>query len=409
LNRHAFGIHRSPLPAAIRRRADMQLHEIQDDLPHLKCEAKGSVLVSLLRQIARLSHQMEQLRKRSTMTRNRCWIFQSILVAAALASAGCANRPVTVDTSKLQGFAPLPAAPVYRASDSTTAKVDLGRMLYYDARLSKNQTVSCNSCHRLSLYGVDGKATSEGQGGQRGSRNSPTVYNASMQFRQFWDGRAPDVEKQAQGPLLNPIEMAMPSEQAVVERLKAIPGYKPAFQKAFPGERDPITLDHVSEAIGVFERGLRTPSRWDAYLQGDQSTLTALEKAGFNQFVDAGCAMCHSGDLVGGHAYQKLGVRKEYSDTSDPGRYAVTQNQSDRMVFKVPSLRNVAMTGPFFHNGKVETLEEAVTQMAMYQTGKPLSPEGRDSIIVWLKCLTGEIDVNYVKPPALPQGEAGAL
>ena len=343
------------------------------------------------------------------MTRNRCWILYSILVAAALSSAACAKRPITVDPSKLQGFAPLPPAPVYRASDSTNAKVDLGRMLYYDARLSKNETVSCNSCHRLSAYGVDGKATSEGQDGQRGSRNSPTVYNASMQFRQFWDGRAPDVERQAQGPLLNPIEMAMPSEQAVVERLKAIPGYYAAFQKAFPGDRNPITLEHVSEAIGAFERGLRTPSRWDAYLQGDQTTLTAQEKLGFNQFVDAGCAMCHSGDLVGGHAYQKLGVRKEYSDTSDAGRYAVTQNQSDRMVFKVPSLRNVAMTAPFFHNGKVSTLEEAVSQMAIYQTGTPLSTESRDAIVAWLKCLTGEIDGNYVKPPELPRSEAGAL
>jgi cytochrome c peroxidase len=182
-----------------------------------------------------------------------------------------------------------------------------------------------------------------------------------------------------------------------------MPSYVAAFRLAFPGDKNPVTFGHVSEAIGMFERGLITPSRWDKFLKGDQASLTAEEKSGFNSFVAAGCDTCHSGTLVGGNAFQKVGVLKEYPDTSDLGRYNVTQNPGDRMFFKVPSLRNVAKTGPYFHNGKVATLQEAVTQMAEYQTGKQLSVADRNSIVTWLKSLTGEIDASYIQQPELPK------
>lgn len=326
-----------------------------------------------------------------------------ILIAPALFCSGCGRQSTMIDASKLKSFAALPEAPAFGANDPRAARIALGRMLYYDARLSRDQTVSCNSCHQLSKYGVDGKPTSEGYLGQRGVRNSPTVYNAAMHFAQFWDGRAPDVEKQAQGPMLNPVEMAMPSGKAVVAVLKSMPGYVAAFRDAFPEDKNPVTFNHATEAIGLFERGLITPSRWDRFLKGDQAALTSEEKAGFNHFLAAGCDGCHSGGLVGGNAFQKLGLAKEYPDTSDPGRFEVTQNQNDRMFFKVPPLRNVAMTGPYFHSGKVTTLEDAVLKMAEYQTGKQLAITDRDAIVTWLTSLTGEIDPNYIKEPELPK------
>jgi len=211
------------------------------------------------------------------------------------------------------------------------------------------------------------------------------------------------VEKQAQGPVLNPVEMAMPSDKAVVSVLKSMPGYVAAFRQAFPGDKNPVTFSHASEAIGLFERGLTTPSRWDKFLKGDQAALSTEEKSGLNRFLAAGCDTCHSGTLVGGGAFQKLGLLKEYPDATDPGRYQVTQSPNDRMFFKVPSLRNVAMTGPYFHTGKVATLEEAVTQMAEYQTGKELATADRDAIVTFLRSLTGEVDSTYIKQPVLPR------
>ena len=331
-----------------------------------------------------------------------------ILAVTAIASlaftGGCAKQP-TLEPARLQRFAALPEASTYSASDPMAAKIELGRMLYFDDRLSKSQTVSCNSCHPLSTYGADGKPVSVGHAGQRGTRNSPTVYNAAMQFAQFWDGRAPDVEVQAAGPLLNPGEMAT-SKKAVVKVVKSIPGYVAAFREAYPADRNPVTFEHVVDSIGKFERGLVTPSRWDRFLAGDQSVLSSAEKAGLSQFLNAGCDGCHSGVLVGGAAFQKLGAVKEYTDTSDSGRYLITRNQSDRMVFKVPSLRNVARTGPYFHHGRVSSLAEAVAQMAEFQTGRQLSAADRDAIVMWLSCLTGEIDPNYVRRPDLPKGSA---
>jgi len=276
-------------------------------------------------------------------------------------------------------------------------------MLYYETRLSKNQKISCNSCHLLDQYGVDNQPTSDGHMGQTGDRNAPTVYLAAGHFVQFWDGRAPDVEEQAKGPMMNPVEMAMSSEKQVIAVLKSMPEYVDAFKRAFPNEKDPVTFNNVAYAIGAFERNLVTPSSWDKYLKGDQNALTAEEKAGFNTFVEAGCATCHSGTYVGGSLFQKLGTTKPWPDTSDLGREKVTKSEADRQVFKVPSLRNIEKTGPYYHNGKVTELNEAVSKMGEYQLGKTLTEDQVKSIITWLGSLTGDLPTEYIKEPALPE------
>ncbi len=338
-------------------------------------------------------------------------LYLGLLTMAVLALVFCSacskggEPPVAgnaIDASKLQMFEPLPEVMPSKTNPITEEKVALGRMLYYETRLSRSQQIACNSCHSLSNYGVDGQPTSDGHKGQKGNRNSPTVYNAAGHFVQFWDGRAADVEEQAKGPVMNPVEMAMKSEKEAVSVLKSIPEYVDAFKKAFPEDKDPITYDNMAKAIGAFERKLVTPARWDKFLRGDQTALTAEEKAGFNAYTAAGCQTCHVGTYLGGNLFQKLGVAKPWPDTSDPGREKVTKSEADRMVFKVPSLRNIAKTGPYYHNGQVATLEEAVSKMAEYQLGKTLPPAEVKSITTYLNSLTGDLPVDYIKQPPLP-------
>jgi cytochrome c peroxidase len=328
------------------------------------------------------------------------------VAALALLAGGCAKSKSEIDPARLAVFSPLPEVVQPKAGALTGERIALGRMLYYETRLSKNQKIACNSCHQLDKYGVDNEPTSEGHQGKRGDRNSPTVYNAAAHFAQFWDGRAADVEAQAKGPVLNPVEMALATDKQAVTVLKSMPEYVAAFKKAFPDQKDPVAFDNMAIAIGAFERKLVTPSRWDKFLKGDQNALTLEEKAGFNEFYDAGCASCHAGALLGGNLYQKLGAVKQYPDASDPGRFKVTSNEGDKMFFKVPSLRNVEKTGPYFHNGKVATLQQAVMQMGEYQLGKPLAPAQADSVITFLKTLTGELPAEYIKAPELPKSTA---
>jgi len=327
-------------------------------------------------------------------------------VLALICGPGCSKKEAGVDKAKLAMFKPLPDAVPAKAGGPVEERIALGRMLYFDARLSRNQKISCNSCHDLAKYGVDNEPTSEGHKNQRGDRNSPTVYNAAAHFAQFWDGRAADVEEQAKGPVLNPVEMAMPSDKAVLDVIRSIPEYVAAFKRAFPEDKDPIDYDNVANAIGTFERRLLTPSRWDRYLNGDQSALTSEEVAGFQVFSSAGCPTCHAGALMGGNLYQRLGLAKPYPDTADPGRFKVTKSESDRMNFKVPSLRNVEKTGPYFHNGKVATLEQAVAEMGDYQLGRKLNDGEVKSITTFLKALTGDLPTDYIKPPVLPKSTA---
>jgi cytochrome c peroxidase len=308
-----------------------------------------------------------------------------------LAPLFVAARNVEVNPGALKLFRPLPAAVSSDANPITEAKAGLGRKLYHETRLSRNRDISCNTCHPLDRYGVDGALVSTGDRGRKGTRNAPTVYNAAGHFAQFWDGRAPDVEEQAKGPVLNPVEMAMGSGAQVEAVLKSIPEYADLFKRAFPGEQDPVTFSNLARAIGAFERRLITPSRWDRFLKGDPGALTDAEKAGFNKFVESGCAACHNGAYMGGNAFQKIGMVRPWPNTADLGREQVTKKDSDRFLFKVPSLRNVARTAPYFHDGSVATLDEAIRKMGTYQLGKNLTDADIGSIAAWLETLTGAI------------------
>jgi cytochrome c peroxidase len=317
-----------------------------------------------------------------------------------------AQAPDTSPQSKeinprlLRRFAPIAVKPDL-SNPLTPEKVELGRMLFFETRLSKSQTISCNSCHRLDRYGVDNRPTSPGHKGQLGGRNSPTVFNASNHFLQFWDGRAPTVEEQAKGPILNPVEMAN-SEERVVATLKSIPQYVDAFRKAFPGEPDPVTYDNVGRAIGAFERQLVTQSRWDKYIAGDTTALTDAEKQGLKTFLNSGCMVCHTGPQVGAAMFQRVGVIEPWPNQKDQGRYEVTKQEGDRMMFKVPSLRNIEKTGPYFHDGSAATLEQAIHMMGKHQLGLDLSDEEVASIKVWMGSLTGELPGELIAKPELP-------
>ncbi|MDQ7007062.1 MAG: cytochrome-c peroxidase [Acidobacteriota bacterium] len=324
------------------------------------------------------------------------------LVLGAVGCGGTEQAPAPPPSPQhVAMFQPLPEVMESATNPITDEKINLGRKLYYDTRLSKNQDISCNTCHLLDQWGVDGKPTSAGHGGQLGPRNSPTVYNAAGHIAQFWDGREPDVEAQAKGPILNPVEMAMPSEEAVVRVLKSIPGYVEEFAAAFPGEDDPVTYDNLAKAIGAFERKLVTPSRFDAYLKGDGGALTATERRGLDKFIEVGCTTCHMGPYLGGNLFQKMGLVEPYP-TEDEGRFAVTGNEAEKFFFKVPSLRNVEKTGPYMHDGSLESLDEVVAIMGRYQLGKTIKPDEVMDIVAFLKSLTGDLPMEYIAQPELP-------
>ncbi|MBL8221405.1 MAG: c-type cytochrome [Bryobacterales bacterium] len=319
--------------------------------------------------------------------------------------ASCGQPPLDtegIDPEYIANFSPAPEIIVSRDNPFTEEKAALGRMLYYETRLSREKDISCNSCHPLDRYGVDGLPTSVGHRGQRGARNAPTVYFAAGHKLQFWDGRAKDVEEQAKGPMMNPVEMAMAGAGDVEKTLRAIPGYAPLFAKAFPGEAQPITLDNAARAIGAFERKLVTPSRWDRFLNGDKTALTREEQAGFLAFYKGGCVVCHGGQYIGGQVFMKLGMYKPWPKEADSGRFALTKKDSDRMLFKAPSLRNVEKTAPYLHDGSVPTLEKAVQVMSEYQVERPVTDSEQKRIVAWLKSLTGDLPATYIAPPVLP-------
>ena len=323
--------------------------------------------------------------------------------ATVTASASAAiEKTFTFDPSDLKLFKVIPARFESEKNKITDEKVKLGRMLYYETRLSKNHDISCNSCHDLAGYGVDNKPFSPGHKGQLGGRNSPTVYNAGGHVAQFWDGRAATLEDQAKGPILNAVEMAMPNEKRVIETLKSIPGYVTTFKEAFPQDKDPITYDNLAYAIGSFERQLVTPSRFDKYLAGDQKALTNDEVAGFHKFIKLGCTTCHTGAAIGGSTFQKLGLVKEYPGLKDSGRFDATKDEKDKFFFRVPSLRNIDKTGPYFHDGSLATLDVVVRTMARHQLGVELTDDDAKVIIAFLKSLTGDIPAEYIKKPELP-------
>lgn len=292
-------------------------------------------------------------------------------------------------------FAVLPTSIDNPNNPITPEKVALGKKLYYDTRLSKEGKNSCNSCHNMETYGVDNLPFSPGDKGEFGGRNSPTVLNAAFHFVQFWDGRAKDVEEQAAGPIVNPVEMAMPSPEFLEKRLNGIAEYKSEFKTVFPDSKK-ITISDVAKAIGAFERTLITPSRFDEYLAGKAEVLNDQEKEGLKKFMDNGCITCHAGAQLGGNMYQKFGVHKPYweatgSKKKDEGKFEVTAVESDKYFFKVPGLRNIEKTWPYFHDGSVEKLEEAVAIMADVQLNKQLNEGDVNDIVAFLKTLTGEV------------------
>ena len=275
------------------------------------------------------------------------------------------------------------------AEADTPALVALGKALYVEKRLAVNGTQSCNDCHRLdgeSPSGADGEETSDGAKGDRGTRNSPSVKNAGFHVAQFWDGRSKTLEEQAVGPILNPVEMAMPSAAAAEAALRAAPEYRAPFEAAFPGEPEPITLANTARALAAFQRTLKTDDRFDDFLRGDLDALSHREAAGLQLFLKTGCTTCHNSPTVGANQYQLLGLVKPW-ETADQGRYDVTKNEEDRRKFKVPSLRNVVATGPFFHDGSVGRLDEAVRKMAWHQLGKELTDDEIASLVAFLGAL----------------------
>lgn len=325
-----------------------------------------------------------------------------ILGAALLGVMTARAAEGEINKAFLSLFAPLPKVAESADNPITPAKTELGRMLYFDTRFSKNQKISCNTCHGLNNFGVDGEPTSEGFGKQRGGRNAPTVLNAALHLAQFWDGRAPTVEEQAKGPVLNPIEMAMPDADHVLKVINSIPEYPPLFAKAFPESATPVTYDNFGKAIGAFERQLLTPGRWDEFLGGQAAALTPAEKEGFNKFVSTGCATCHNGVAVGGAMYQKLGLIKPWPGLKDNGRSDITKNEAEKHFFKVPSLRNIEKTGPYLHDGSIKDLPEMVRKMAEHQLNKTLSDADVDSIVAFLRALTGKVPEALAAQPKLP-------
>lgn len=288
--------------------------------------------------------------------------------------------------------------------DPDPAKVELGKYLFFDTRLSQTGKISCNSCHGLDTYGVDNKRFSEGDDGSLGNRNSPTVFHASIHKMQFWDGRAKDVEEQAGGPILNPVEHNIKNKEQLVERLKGVEMYQEMFANAFHDHDDPITFDNVTNAIGAFERTLNPESRFDKFLDGDVSQLTEAEKRGLNSFISSGCITCHSGPALGGHMLQKFGLFSDYwveteSENIDNGLFDISNDEADKYFFKVPGLRNIAHTAPYFHDGSVDDLKAVVRIMGRLQRNVDLSDEEVNDIVAFLESLTSDIPEDVKRSP----------
>ncbi|EPG64200.1 cytochrome-c peroxidase [Leptospira wolffii] len=312
-----------------------------------------------------------------------------LVLAVVLTDCGPSEKTKQLIEDAKRSFGTLPAKMPGSEKD-TPERIALGEKLYFEKRLSINDSQSCSSCHNTvgKGAGVDNLPTSPGALGKNGDRNSPTSLNAGFHIVQFWDGRAADLKAQAKGPILNPVEMAMPSEAAVEKKLSEIPEYVELFAKAFPDQEKKITYDNLAEAIAAFERTLVTKDRFDEFQNGNHRALSSEEQKGLETFISTGCISCHYGPLLGGNGFRKLGQEHPYENTVDLGRFAVTKVDADKYFFKVPSLRNIALTAPYFHDGKVATLEDAVKKMAYLQLGKELSAEEVNSIVSFLKALS---------------------
>lgn len=343
------------------------------------------------------------------------------IFVAAMAATTALACPALADDAALRAlaketFEAIPLQPPQLGDNNvmTRDRIDLGSMLFFDPRMSKSGVFSCQSCHNVGLGGVDGLETSIGHGWQKGPRNAPTMLNAVFNIAQFWDGCAPDLKEQAKGPVQAGVEMNNTPDNVIVT-LKSMPGYVDAFAKAFPGENDAITFDNFAKAIEAFEATLITPnSKFDQFLMGSDGAMTAEEKAGLQLFIDTGCTACHNGINVGGNDYFPFGVVEtpgsEILPEGDKGRFTVTATAGEEYVFRAAPLRNVAVTAPYFHSGKVWDLREAVAVMANSQLGAELDDKQIDQIVAFLGTLTGEQPqvvhpILPVRGPATPKPE----
>lgn len=333
-----------------------------------------------------------------------------------IALAGCALLAVRTFAAN----AP-PAPPIPADNPMSPAKVELGKILFFDPRLSKSGTVSCNSCHNVMAGGDDSRPNSVGVAGKTGERSSPTVWNSAFLTVQFWDGRANTLEDQAKGPLLNPVEMGMESHETVIKRIAAAPDYHKLFHAAFPGEAEPLTIGNVAKAIASYERTLISmDSPYDRYMAGDKTALSPAAKKGMDLANSIGCTSCHNGQVFAGPAletgqgfYMKFptnagsAYETQYNLAKDPGRYSVTKDEGDKNMWRVAMWRNVGLTAPYFHNGSVANLQEAVKVMAKTQLGKDVNDQDAADIAAFLESLTGTFPEQTM--PRLPAitGHAG--
>ena len=334
----------------------------------------------------------------------------AFIVAVIFATAAYAGPDEDLIARTKAVFGPLPASMPLADNPITPEKVRLGNLLFFESRISVDRTVSCAKCHPPALYAADGLRKASGNHCKENPRNSPTILNAAAQISAHWIGNRMNVEDQARQAVTGPPAFGMPNNEAVEKVLKGMPEYVALFKAAFPGDKDPVTVENFARAVGAFERTLMTPAPFDDFLQGNAKALTDQQKRGLRTFLDTGCMTCHFSPYLGGQMYQKFGVFEPYqkytkSAQVDDGRFAVTKNEADKFFFKVPVLRNVAMTPPYFHDGSVDRLAEAVTIMAKVQLARDLPPAQADDIAVFLHALTGKVPDSLLKAPVLPAEE----
>ncbi len=342
-------------------------------------------------------------------------ILGSMVLAAATVASGVAADDGQGDllTRAQAIFKPLPSNAETVDRPLTPARVELGRVLFFETRVSTDGKQSCGQCHQPMFYGTDALPESVGNQGRQLPRNVPTVFNTALQFTQHYGGNRVDVEEQALKALVSGLAYGNPDFATAEAKLRAIPGYRALFEKAFPGESEPVTAQNWSLAIGAYERTLLTPAPFDRYLAGESTAIGAKAKQGLEKFMSYGCAGCHGGVTVGGQMFQKFGLTQDYWNVTgstekellkgrDKGRFHDTKNEADAYMFKVQQLRNVAMTPPYFHDGSVATLPEAVQVMAMLQLGRDLSDADVADIVAFLETLTGAVPAQFASVPNLP-------
>ena len=333
--------------------------------------------------------------------------YLAIALGLNLAAIGAAGADDALLDKARQYFAPLPKTMATAQRPLTPALVELGRALFFDPRMSVDGTASCARCHQPALYGTDGLAKSHGNHDKLNARNAPTVLNAALQIKQHWVGDREDVEDQATKALTGPASFGNPNFETPMARIKAIAGYLPMFQAAFPNDVDAVTPTNWGRAIGAYERTLVSRSPFDDFLEGKLDALSAAERQGLQTFINTGCIACHNGVGIGGSEFKKFGVTEDYwkatgSKEPDEGRFLATKNPDDEYVFKVPTLRNVAMTGPYFHDGSAGSLEKAVQAIAKLQLGVTTTDKEVREIVAFLASLTGTLPDNFASAPILP-------